>query len=264
MNYYLKSIIFAVTIVFCTATALAADEINQLTAELPVRVVFFPFREAIISTRVDSVILKYNYREGELFKANAILVELDSSRYKQIKNQVAAEYSEAKDQVIYFTKLYQSNFDLFKQGMQGEQVIAKNRLDMDTRKSSVIIVKAKLQLAELNVAACSIVAPFAGRMGSKTIKEHEFIRTGQPMFSIIDDNKLLAVVNIPQQRLKEIKIGEKMNITLDNSKYVCSGTVYEISPTLDYSSGTFAAKILIDNSKHILKAGMTGVLIDEL
>ncbi len=262
MKYYLTMMVSMFALMLCAITVPAADDINQLTTELPVRVVFFPFLESTISSRVDSVILKYNYREGELFKANAILVELDASRYKQIKNQVAAEYTEAKDQVIYFTKLYKSNLDLFKQGMQGEQMIAKNRLDMDTKKSNVIVVKAKLQLAELNVTACSIVAPFAGRMGSKTVKEHEFVRTGQPMFSIIDDNKLLAVVNIPQQRLKQLKIGKKMNITLDNSKYICHGKVYEISPTLDYSSGTFEVKILIDNSKHILKAGMTGVLVN--
>lgn len=261
MNYYLKSIIFTVATVFCITTGVTADDINQQTTELPIRVVFFPFREATISTRVDSVILKYNYREGELFKANAVLVELDSSRYSQRKEQVTAEYSEAKDQVIYFTKIYKSNLDLFKQGMQGEQMIAKNRLDMDTKKSNIIIVKAKLQLAELNVTACSIIAPFAGRMGAKTVKEHEFIRIGQPMFSIIDDNQLLAVVNLPQQRLKQIKIGKLMKIKLDSSKYVCSGKVYEISPTLDYSSGTFEAKILIDNNQHILKAGMTGVLV---
>jgi RND family efflux transporter MFP subunit len=260
MNYYFRMIIGSVIIAFCLTTIQAAEKLSQLSQELPIRVVFFPFRESTISTRVDSVILKYNYREGELFKANAILVELDSSRYKQHKNQVAAEYSEAQAQVIYFTKLYQSNLDLFKQGMQGEQMIAKNRLDMDTKKSDVIIVKAKLQLAELNVAACSIVAPFAGRMGSKTVKEHEFVRTGQPMFSIIDDNQLLAVVNIPQKLLKQIKIGKTMEIRLDDRKYSCRGKVYEISPTLDYSSGTFEVKILIDNSKHILKAGMTGIL----
>ncbi len=253
--------------VLAAATVRGSDEqtknrtVAPVRETLPIRVVFFPFREATISARVDSVVEKYHYREGELFKKGAVLVELDARRYRQVKNQAAAEYKEAQGQVAYFSKLYRSNLDLLKQGMQGEQVIAKNKLDLDNRKSGVVIAQAKLKLAELNLAACRMTAPFAGRMTVKKIKEHEFVRTGQPLFSIIDDNKLLAVVNVPQTMLKTVKIGQTMRIKLENIATVCQGQVYEISPNLDYNSGTFEIKILVDNSRHTLKAGMTGVLL---
>ena len=32
---------------------------------LPVKVVLFPFREAILSTQIDGVVVKYNFRGGE-------------------------------------------------------------------------------------------------------------------------------------------------------------------------------------------------------
>lgn len=35
---------------------------------LPVKVVLFPFREAILSTQIDGVVVKYNFRGGRAFQ----------------------------------------------------------------------------------------------------------------------------------------------------------------------------------------------------
>jgi membrane fusion protein, multidrug efflux system len=259
MKHYLKSLlsVIAICFIFTSAMAEAAVTVN----ELPVRAVFFPFRESIVSSRVDSVLLKYNYREGERFKAGDVLVKLDSSRYQQVKAQAVARNADILDQIKYFTKIYKSNLDLFNQGMQGEQALAKNKLDMNSNINNMAITQAKLKLAELDLASCNIIAPFDGRMGEKTVQEYEFVRVGQPLFTVVDDNQLLAVVNLAKNILASLTIGKAMRIKLDDVNVECQGKLYAVSAKLDYSSGTVEAKILIDNRKNKLKAGMTGVLI---
>lgn len=260
MQFYLKSLLSLFAICLTFASNYAGDTVT--TNDLPVRAVFFPFRESIISSRVDSVLLKYNYREGERFKAGDILVKLDSSRYQQIKAQAVARNADIVNQIKYFTKIYKSNLDLFKQGMQGEQALAKNKLDMDTNINNKAITQAKLRLAELDLAACNIIAPFDGIMGEKKVQEYEFVRVGQPLFTVVDDNQLLAIVNLPKNILSSLTIGKTMHIKLDDINGECQGTLYAVSAKIDYSSGTIEAKILIDNSKHKLKAGMTGTLVN--
>ena len=48
---------------------------------LPVKVVLFPYREAILSTQIDGVVVKYNFRGGERFKKSDVLLKLDDKKY---------------------------------------------------------------------------------------------------------------------------------------------------------------------------------------
>ena len=48
---------------------------------LPVKVVLFPFREAILSSQIDGVVVKYNFRGGERFKKSDVLLKLDDKKY---------------------------------------------------------------------------------------------------------------------------------------------------------------------------------------
>ena len=48
---------------------------------LPVKVVLFPFREAILSTQIDGVVVKYKFRGGERFKKSDVLLKLDDKKY---------------------------------------------------------------------------------------------------------------------------------------------------------------------------------------
>ena len=54
--------------------ALAADDAYRA---LPVKAVLFPMREAVLSSRIDGVIIRYRFAPGERFKEGEPLLELD-------------------------------------------------------------------------------------------------------------------------------------------------------------------------------------------
>ncbi len=231
------------------------------TEMLPTKVVLFPFRRAVIPSLVDSVVTQYNVKEGETFKKGQIIAHLDDRNYKQIYERAIAAERENMASCTFAEQIYKSTLELFNKGFKGQEELNKNKLDLEVARAKLEAAKANRQLCQLQLDACIIRAPFDGRLVRKIIQEHEYVRTGQPFMSIIDDNKLLAAMHLPSDKKNVIKTGSTIKITVDETNSTHSGKVYEISGEVDPGSRTFEIKALLDNSSKTLTAGMSGKLI---
>lgn len=236
---------------------LFSDDIN----DLPIKIVLFPFRQAVISAEVDASVKEYRYNEGEIFKQGDIITKLDDRAYMQKLERAKAAKLEAESGVQFSEKSYLRNLDMYKKGIQGMQELEKSELDKDVSQSKLNFAVANMKMAELDLNACKLIAPFPGRLVKKQVQEHEFIRVGQPIVSIIDDNQLLAVMHLPSEEITTVKIGMKMKILVDETKGEHEGTINTISGEIEPGSRTFEIKVLINNSKHQLTAGMSGKLL---
>jgi RND family efflux transporter MFP subunit len=117
-----------------------------------------------------------------------------------------------------------------------------------------------MNMAKLNLDSCKIIAPFKGRLISRIAQEHEYLKAGQPVLSVIDDTKLLAVVHLPSGLKNSLKIGQEFEIKVDETGQTYKGKVHEISGEVDPGSKTFSIKLLVDNPQGVLSPGMSGSL----
>ncbi len=234
-----------------------AAEPNELT----VKAVLFPFRQAVISAEVDSSVKGYFFEEGEIFKQGDVIAKLDDRAYMQKLERAKAAKLEAESGVQFSDKSYQRNMDMYKKGIQGMQELEKSELDKDVSVSKLNFAVANMKMAELDLNACKLTAPFGGRLVKKQVQEHEFIRVGQPIFSVIDDNQLLAVMHLPSEDITTVKLGMKMKIVVDETKTEHEGTIHTISGEIEPGSRTFEIKVLLNNKNHQLTAGMSGKLL---
>ncbi len=244
--------LLSAAIAFTACSFLLAAEVEPTstrTGNFQSKVVLAPFREALISSRLDGVLVKYNYRSGEKFEAGAVLAELDNRR-----NTI--EVTRATEQFKFAEVAYNNQKTLYDKTMTSEYEYRKAENEMN-------ISKFLLAEATLNLSFCTISAPFAGRVEEIFTREHETVRSGQQLFRIIDDNQLLAVVYIPMAKLEKYKLGAPVKVSLPDQKLTAAGKVFEIMPQADPRSGTIQIKALIDNKDGVYTAGMTGTLEDE-
>ena len=208
-----------------------------------VKAVLFPFREAVISPRLESTVMQCHFKIGESFSKDAVLLSLDDSKYllkaRQMKNQL--QFAEAL--LADKKELRKGNF----------------ASDFELKKAEYEYQSAKIAFddAMLSLDLCKIRAPFAGKIVEILKKEFETVRSGEALLKIIDDSKLLAVMNIPADRA--VKTGDPISILLDDKRTV-TGTIHEISPQRDHRTGTIRIRVIIDNLSGSLRAGMTGEL----
>ncbi|MDM8554626.1 efflux RND transporter periplasmic adaptor subunit [Desulfococcaceae bacterium HSG7] len=245
-------------LLFFSVSAYTASDENDLAT----KIVLFPYRKAVIASRIDSVITRYSYKPGENFAKGASIVKLDSGQYRQILLKAEAALLEAETQLRFSEKVYRRNMGLYQDGALGNQELERSKLDNEIAKSKLLLVRANLKMARINVNFCNITAPFAGKLITKIIFEHEFVKTGQPVMEIIAVHKLLAFMHLPSSQINAIKTGAKMKFRIDETGVEHQGTVYEIAGVIDPGSRTFEVKAVLDNKNQSLAPGMSGMLIE--
>ena len=213
------------------------------------KAVLFPFREAVIAARAESTLLPYRFKLGEPFKAGEVLTALDDSRY-------VLEVRRATEQADFARAVFEDRKQLRDKNFTSDYELKKAEFDLSVAESS-------LADAKLNLSYCIVKAPFAGKLAEIRTQEYETVRPGQPLFRIIDDNRLLAVMNVPLNDAALTTVGNPVVVSVSGTDRKAKGTVYEVAPQADHRTGTVRIRVLIDNGDGKLRAGMTGELIHD-
>ncbi len=235
-------------------SAAAAAEARTVPA------VLFPFREAEIAAKVDGTVREYKFRIGERFKAGDTLLVLDDTRYRIEAERMAALAEEAKVQEQFAEEAWLAQKRLFDEEFQSKLELKRRETEAATAKARRKVADANLAESRLLLGYCTLKVPFDGKIEAVLCREHETVRAGQPLFRVIDDSRLLAVMNVPVAMTPEV--GAKMWFGFSGNRIQVEGTVFEVSPRADHRSGTVEVKALIVNPEGRLSAGLTGVLID--
>ena len=253
---------FCCFIVYAGAAKKNTANLPILLRQRSVKVIVFPLQSAVVASMVDAVVGKYNFKEGEIFNQYQPICMLDARRYQQIYNKAQAAVDETIIECKYSEDRFKRNDELYKKGIIGEDELEKSRLDQSISHTKRKNATADMTMAKLNLDACKIIAPFTGRLVRQVVHEHEFVRSGQPILTIINDTKLLAVMHLPSKLKNSVMLGQQFKVKIDETGRLYTGLVYEIAGDIDPGSRTFSVKLLIDNRQRLLAAGMSGVLID--
>ena len=229
--------------------------------QMPIKVILFPFRKAVISATVDGVVKKHNFLEGKNFRKGDLLVSIIAVEYREKLAKAKATCEELKKNRDFLEQLYKGNQKLREKGMFSRMELKKNKTDLDIAAARLKAAEAEKKLAERKVNACRITAPFSGRVEEIIIQEYEFVRNGEKIISIIDDNRLLAVMHLPEKYNSLITNDQQLSFKIPSSNKVYTGKVFEKAARINHRSRTFQVKLVLDNSNGKLTAGTSGVLV---
>ena len=159
------------------------------------------------------------------------------------------------DQTQYkTTKITMANLEIEKNRV--EQLLrsgSATRQQFDQINTQYNSTKEQLEFLETNTY---VKAPFAGVISAKTYEDGE-LYGGQPILVLTQIDKLKALVAIPETYFPLFKEGMKLSLVTDiYPDKVFPATVEIVYPTIDPSSHTFQCKIVIPNSKNLLRPGM--------
>src|SRR5215471_97958 len=136
--------------------------------------------------------------------------------------------------------------------------------------------KADLDQTQLNLSYATIAAPVEGVVGRKAVEAGQNIAAGQQLMSIVNLNDIWVTANFKETQLKDMTIGQKVDIEVDGNGRVYTGRVERISGASgarfsllppENATGNFVkvvqripVRISIDpgqNSDHALRPGMS-------
>ena len=113
--------------------------------------------------------------------------------------------------------------------------------------------KEQLEFLQANTY---VKAPFSGVISAKNYEDGE-LYGGQPILVLTQLDKLKALVAVPETYFPRFKEGMKLTLTTEiYPDKVFPATVEIVYPTIDPATHTFQCKIVIPNTKNLLRPGM--------
>ena len=114
----------------------------------------------------------------------------------------------------------------------------------------------KLGIVELN--RTEVKSPFGGYIES-IVKPGNFLDRGQVCATIIDLDPIKFIAEIPEIRIADVKVGQKVLIELITGEKI-EGKLSFVSKSASPQTKTFRVESEIDNTKGLIKDGITSTI----
>jgi RND family efflux transporter MFP subunit len=202
-----------------------------------------PFKEVHMAPSVTGKIEAINVEVGDHVKKGQVLVKMDDYQLIQSQlqlNNLQTDYSRME-------------------ALKKTNSIAQQQYDQT--ETQYRVAKRSAEYMDENTL---LEAPFDGVISGKYFEPGE-IYSGSPVssvgkaaiVSIIQIDKLKAMIDISEKYFPDIKNGMKVNMRFDVYPDLnFEGAIYRIHPTIDSESRSFTVEVSVKNKNNMLRPGM--------
>ncbi len=202
-----------------------------------------PRVRVVFSSEFSLPILRVLPRVGDAFNQNDVLIEFDSSLAR-----VNLEANQAEERAARVH--HESMLDL-----ASAKQITPVELEMATRDHA--LATAKRIIAERELAATVLRAPFAGRVAERHVQDYEWAARGLPLLTVVDDTLLEVRFILPETSFPLAKVGRSVRITVPAVSGRAEAVISRVGAVFDPASRTFDVWAEVDNADGKYRAGMT-------
>lgn len=132
----------------------------------------------------------------------------------------------------------------------------QNFAGVDVARTNVANAQAQLALARKSLSYAVIPAPIDGFVSERTADLGEYVSPQQKVVTIVRTNPLRIRIDIPEQAIPEVRVGQSVSITTSAwPDQNFSGRVARIAPNVSATSRTLTVEAEIENGSGALKPG---------
>jgi membrane fusion protein, multidrug efflux system len=247
----------------------SADEGLAITGPLIVE------HQVDVTAQRDGTVSSVSADTGARVSAGGILAHLDD---RQLTANLEAARAKTRS-IEADLKNWQAEAEVLKadyaraQRLWNEKLIAEEQLQHAKYKAEsdqwdILRVTEQLNTAkqeehslELEVEKTSIMAPFAGLVARRYVREGQSVSKGDRLFWVTAEGPLRVRFTLPEKYLGQIKKGQELPLSSPDvpaEKHVVK--VVEVSPVVDPSSATIEVLAGLSGPRGELRPGMTVVV----
>lgn len=196
-----------------------------------------------IKSEIDGTVEEVKFEEGQKVHKGDRLFLIDQKKLMASLDQTEANLKLAESTVERYKTLTESG--------------AISRQEYDQAAANFEITQASVNLSREQLRDATIVAPFDGTMGARTVSAGQVIPKGAGLSFIVNQDPMKANFHVPERYLSQVKIGQ--NVEMRVAAYpdeIFNGEVFFIDPKIDDLSRTALLKAKVPNADEKLRHGM--------
>jgi multidrug efflux system membrane fusion protein len=213
------------------------------------------FYSVLIRPKVDGTLLDVPVTEGQTVKRGDLLAVIDPKPYQALLD--AAQAKKQQDQA----DLANARHDLERYAMLAKQDFASHQqVDTQTAMVNHLLAAiagddAQIEATQLNVAYSYITAPFAGRVGLRTVDPGNYVRAAEPasLMPLAQIQPISVTFTVPQDALQAVQDALRAGAppvvayASDDKTVLDHGTLLTIDNAIDAGTGTIKLKATFPN-----------------
>jgi RND family efflux transporter MFP subunit len=227
---------------------------------------------ANLVARVAGFVESINYKDGDIVKKGTLLFTIEPKIYKLKLEQAKAAEAAAQATVTQTDADYERQATLLKTSAASKATLDNATAARDTAHANLIQAQVNTRLAEMNDAYANVSAPFDGIVTARTVSVGEYVggtTTPTVLATIVQIMPIYVNFNVSEDDV--IRIREDMrkhDLTPQDLKklplevglqteqgYPHRGTLDYAAPTISPSTGTLAARGILENTDRALLPG---------
>ncbi len=210
-----------------------------------VRVLLIPDGETTLSSPVTAKIKMLNATIGASVASGQTLVSFDC-------DESVARLAMANAELAGAVESHEAKIR-----MQGLEQAS----DVEVALAASAAAKARGQVAlqKAQVAQCTVVAPWSGRVSKVHVRNHMSVTPGQAMLDLVKTGPLRIKLNIPSRLIGKLRAGALMDVSIDETGSTYQARILAFNSRVDPVSQTIEIEAAISKYHPELLPGMSGV-----
>jgi RND family efflux transporter MFP subunit len=184
---------------------------------------------AQIAARVSGQITEVPVSAGSRVKKGELLVKISAA-------EIAAHTQRAETQLTQARRNLEREEKLLSAG-------ASTRESVKSLREMVQISEAARNEARAMLNDTSLRAPFAGLVTHKFIEVGDLATPGKPLLQLETGAQLQVVVPVPEALVKNLLVGDSLQISIPAAELKLNAAIIEIAPTVDPATRTTRVKL---------------------
>jgi RND family efflux transporter MFP subunit len=202
-----------------------------------------PVHETTIGSKLLARVVEVNLKAGQKVQQGVVLLRLDDTelraRLKQTEAALAATEAaraQAEAENNRYAKLIKANAVSQQEYERAATALKSTDAELRRAKESVNEVQATLDFT-------TVRSPLDGIVIDKKVDVGDMVTPGQMLATLLDPKRMQFVASVRESLAQRLKVGQPIEVQVENFNKQGTGTISEIVPEAESSSRSFQVKV---------------------
>ena len=192
--------------------------------------------QSSIQAQVTATATAVNAQVGQAVSKGQVLVRLNNQDNAARLAQAQANLSATQAQATLAKNMMQRKKRLLDQGFISKVEYEQAAVDYQAQLENVRAQQANVNIAQKADRDGTILSPISGVITKREVESGQTVAAGQTLFEIVDPNQLEIQAKLPSDMQAALKVGQKIEYTIQGNPAQLTAVLTRISPVADPAS----------------------------